>query len=385
VAAPKGRRQPNGSPAAAAASRESGKGLAAVVVAEAAGVRSPWDQDGVLMGEAQDQEEHGILLPLRRRGPVRTMMRRLALALATLATMSVTVLLDRGGYHDERDGVVSVLDAGYYAGVSLSTTGYGDIVPVSDTARLVNLVIITPLRVFFLALLVGTTFEVLTRLTRRQWQIGRWRSQLQGHTVVIGYGNKGRAAVKALSEGADTPQKFVVIDTSPTTAQEATDNGHAAVVGDATRALILRRAGVGKAARIIVAADRDDTAALVTLSVRQLNPDAVIAVAVRASENVALLRRSGATTVVTSSEAAGRLLGLSAQSPAAGDVIGDLLVQGNGLHLIDRPVRQEEIGSSAAECEDLVLAVVRRGELVRYDLIGTFAVDDRLIQVTSRY
>jgi voltage-gated potassium channel len=312
------------------------------------------------------------------------MARRLALALATVATMSVTVLLDRDGYDDGRDGDVSILDAVYYAGVSLSTTGYGDIVPVTDAARLVNVAVVMPLRLFFLALLVGTTFEVLTQRTRRQWQVSRWRSQLQGHTVVIGYGNKGRAAVKALSEGPDTPQKFVIIDTSPVAAEEATDNGHAAVVGDATRALTLIRAGVGKAARIIVAADRDDTAALVTLSVRQLNPDAVIAVAVRASENVSLLRRSGATTVVTSSEAAGRLLGLSAQSPAAGDVIGDLLVQGHGLHLIDRPVRPDEVGSSPAECQDLVLAVVRGGELVRYDLIGTFAVHDRLIQVTSR-
>lgn len=230
-----------------------------------------------------------------------------------------------------------------------------------------------PLRVFFLALLVGTTFEVLTHRTRRQWQMSRWRSQLQGHTVIIGFGNKGRAAVKALSEGAAAPQKFVIIDTSTTAAQEATDGGHAAVVGDATRASILRRAAVAEAARIVVAADRDDTAALVTLSVRQLNPEAVIAVAVRASENVPLLRRSGATTVVTSSEAAGRLLGLSAQSPAAGDVIGDLLVQGHGLHLIDRSVHHDEVGSSPAECEDLVLAVVRKGQLVRYDLIGTFA------------
>jgi voltage-gated potassium channel len=95
-----------------------------------------------------------ILLARRQVGPVRTMAVRLLLALATVAAMSVTVLLDRHGYHDNRDGHVSVLDAAYYAGVSLSTTGYGDIVPVSHSARLVNLVVIMPLRVFFLALSV---------------------------------------------------------------------------------------------------------------------------------------------------------------------------------------------------------------------------------------
>ncbi|GAB7044673.1 MULTISPECIES: potassium channel family protein [Catenuloplanes] len=312
------------------------------------------------------------------------MASRLALALAALATMTVTVLLDRDGYRDGRDGVVSVLDAMYYAGVSLSTTGYGDIVPVSDSARLVNVVVIMPLRVFFLALLVGTTFEVLTQRTRRRWKLKRWRSRLRGHTVVVGYGIKGRAAISVLRESADTAEQFVVIDVSADAAREATEDGHAAVIGDATRSMILMQAGAGDAARIIVAADRDDTAALVTLSVRQLNPDAPIAVAVRAAENVPLLRRSGATRVITSSEAAGRLLGLSAHSPAASDVIGDLLVQGRGLHLVDRPVREDEIGSSPGQCEDVILAAVRNEALIRYDQIGVFAAGDRLIQVRTR-
>ena len=311
------------------------------------------------------------------------MTRRLLLALVAVAAMTSAVLLDRDGYEDNRDGHVSVLDAAYYSGVSLSTTGYGDIVPVSRSARLVNLVVIMPLRVFFLALLVGTTFEVLTQRTRRQWRLSRWRSRLRGHTVVIGYGNKGRAAVRALREASDRDPQFVVVESSPSAAQEATDDGHAAIVGDATRAMILRRSGVEEAARVIVAADRDDTAALVTLSVRQLTSTATVVVAVRASENVPLLRRSGATSVITSSEAAGRLLGLAAQSPASSDVIGDLLIQGNGLRLVDRPVRATEVGASPGDCEDMVLAVVRDGELKRYDEVTALVEGDQLIQVRS--
>ncbi|MCO8277667.1 potassium channel family protein [Actinoplanes sp. TRM 88003] len=336
------------------------------------------------MSTGSDRYLRGTLLPSSRPSPVRIMGIRLGLAVAAVVVMSGTVLLDRGGYTDNQDGHVSVLDALYYATVSLSTTGYGDIVPVSVTARAVNVAVIMPLRVFFLVLLVGTTFEVLTARTRRQWQLRRWRKRLREHTVVIGYGNKGRAAVKAIREGTEAQGEFVVIDTAPQTAEEAAEDGHVAVIGDATRALILGRAGVESASRIIVAADRDDTAALVTLSVRKLNRDAVIAVAVRASENVPLLRQSGATTVITSSEAAGRLLGLAAQSPATGDVIGDLLIQGRGLHLIDRPVRADEIGTTPSESDDLVLAAVRAGEVVRYDRIGVFAVGDRLIQVNTR-
>jgi voltage-gated potassium channel len=341
-------------------------------------------RDGSTAGLSASAAGDDILLPRRQAGPVRTMTRRLLLALATVAVMTSTVLLDRNGYTDNRDGHVSVLDAAYYSGVSLSTTGYGDIVPVSRSARLVNLVVIMPLRVFFLALLVGTTFEVLTQRTRRQWRLNRWRSRLREHTVVIGYGNKGRAAIRALREAGEHDPQFVVVDTSASAAQEATGDGHAAIVGDATRAMILHRAGVEQAARVIVAADRDDTAALVTLSVRHLTSTATITVAVRAAENVPLLRRSGATSVITSSEAAGRLLGLAARSPAASEVIGDLLIQGDGLRLIDRSVRPEEIGASPRDCDDLILAVVRDGELLRYDQVDSLVADDRLVQVHTR-
>ena len=56
----------------------------------------------------------------------------------------------------------------------------------------------------------------------------------------------------------------------------------------------------------------------------RLNPTAVISAAVREAENAHLLSQSGATTVVLSSEAAGRLVGLSTRGPAAVDVLVSL-------------------------------------------------------------
>ena len=91
---------------------------------------------------------------------------------------------------------VDLLDCVYYATVTLSTTGYGDIVPYSDSARLINVLLITPLRVLFLIILVGTTLEVLTERTREEWRLNRWRTTLRDHTVVVGFGTKGRSAVQ---------------------------------------------------------------------------------------------------------------------------------------------------------------------------------------------
>ena len=69
-------------------------------------------------------------------------------------------------HHSLTDGVggVSLLDAAYYATVTLSTTGYGDITPVCDSSRLANVFVITPLRFLFLIVLViGITTQFLLR------------------------------------------------------------------------------------------------------------------------------------------------------------------------------------------------------------------------------
>jgi voltage-gated potassium channel len=123
---------------------------------------------------------------------------------------------------------------------------------------------------------------------------------------------------------------------------------------------------------------------LTTLTIRQLSSQIHISAAVREAENAPLLKQSGASAVITSSEAAGRLLGMSAHSPAATAVIGDLLVHGKGLDLVDRAVRPDEVGHTPSECPDLVLAVVRGDELIRYDQIGRFEPGDRLVAVENR-
>lgn len=302
-----------------------------------------------------------IVLPLPEIGPVRAVLRRVGIALLVLCTVAVIVWVDRDGYKDV-DGELSFLDAVYYATVTLSTTGYGDIAPVTDEARLVNVMVITPLRIMFLIVLIGTTLEVLTQRTREQFRQNRWRSALHDHTVVVGYGTKGRSAVRALLDDGADRSRIVAVDNDPDHIADATDDGIAAIVGDGTRADVLRRADVEHAARVIVAVPRDDAAVLVTLTVRRHNKTAYVVAAVRESENAPLLRDGGANGVVVSSEAAGRMLGVSASSPSTGAIFEDLLVPGEGLELTERDVERTEVGLSPRACEDLVVAVIRDGQ-----------------------
>ena len=65
---------------------------------------------------------------------------------------------ERDALRDQIDGRISFSDVIYFTMISATTTGYGDVVPVTDRARLFDALIVTPIRVFFLLLLAGTAY-----------------------------------------------------------------------------------------------------------------------------------------------------------------------------------------------------------------------------------
>ncbi len=328
----------------------------------------------------------GVLkLPAANRTPWWELTRRLLMAIGILVFTVLLVYVDRRHYIDQTDPThrVDLIDSIYYTTVTLSTTGYGDIAPLSPGARLINAFVVTPLRIAFLVLLIGTTLEVLASQGREMFRISRWRKNMDQHVVVIGYGTKGRSAVDTLVNNGTSRESVVVVDPGSVAQEEAQADGLAVVTGDATRREVLRRAGVETAHQIIITTARDDTTVLATLTVRQLNPEAYIVAAVREQDNVQLVRQSGADSVITSSDAVGRLLGLASFSPNLGSVMEDLLTYGEGLEVAQRPLLLTEVGKAPQSLPDQVIAVVRDEKVYRYfdPTVTLLARGDELIVV----
>jgi voltage-gated potassium channel len=239
----------------------------------------------------------------------------------------------------------------------------------------------------FLIVLVGTTIEVLTQRTRQEWRTNRWRKHVHDHTIIVGFGVKGRSAARTILESGVTPDSLVIVTNEPAGAHEAARLGYVAIIGDARREEILQDAQINKASRVVIAVDEDDACVLVTLTARRLAPEATIVVSARESVNADLLRQSGANVVIPTAESAGHLMGLSLVSPVAGEIMEDLLDASRGLQIYEREVTLEEIGFTPVQLSargQIVLAVVRQGQVHRYDGNSLLLEQgDRLVVIES--
>ena len=327
-----------------------------------------------------------VSIPENKKSPWHGIIYRFAGAVFLLVLNAGIVYLDRDGYRDSNGDGLSWIDCLYYSGVTLSTTGYGDISPVTDQARFLNFALLTPLRFAFIALFVGTTIEVLTKRSRQAFREARWRKTVNQQYIVVGYGVKGRAAVNTLIASGVPSKSIVVIESSSLHDSDLELAKVVAVHGDATREETMRAAEIQRASQIIISVDSDDSAVLITLVARRLNPTANIVVAVREGVHNKTFKQSGANTVINTDESTGHILADTALSPLAGNIISDLLDPTEGLEVSQRKIDAKDAGKKPGDLIDsgeLVISVIRNGTEHRftYQEIGTLQLGDEIVAV----
>jgi voltage-gated potassium channel len=286
------------------------------------------------------------------------------LAVLGLLALAIGVhWLERDGLRDNSDGSVSFLDILYFTSISITTTGYGDIVPVSDRARMFDALVVTPIRIFVVLIFLGTAYNFVFKRTWDKWRMAVIQRNLSGHIIVAGYGKTGSEAVDELIARGTPPEKFVVIDTDPDSIARAHGCGCTVLLGDATRDSVLEEAKLGLAESMIGAAGRDDTSILITLSARHLAPELPISTIVRNEDNEFPAHAAGATTVVNPVSFAGLLLANSCTGNHLTDYLTDLASVHGRVALAERLVTAEEVGKPlSAIATGLGVRIYRGGE-----------------------
>ncbi len=286
-------------------------------------------------------------LLLRRQsslGPWTQFAIRVLLMIALLAFIVGFHWIERESLRDNLDGHVSFSDIIYFTMISATTTGYGDVVPVTDQARLFDALIVTPIRIFFILILAGTAYTFVIKRVWSKWIMRRLQNDLHNHIVVVGFGVSGSQAVRELIARGTKPGCIVVIDRNGGNLEQAEELGCAVLQADATRDTTLSAVKVDRARALIVSAGSDDTSILVTLTARHLAPELKVTVIVRNADNELLARQAGATTVINPVSFSGLLMASSTDGPSVHDYISDLASMSGRVRLVERPAAADEIG-----------------------------------------
>ncbi|MEP1606131.1 MAG: potassium channel family protein, partial [Marinomonas sp.] len=271
---------------------------------------------------------------------------RIGLALLLISIVVFIHWFDREGLRDSVDGHVSFLDVVYFTMISITTTGFGDIAPISDKARLVEAVIVTPIRFAVFFIFVGTAYNFIIKRSWEKFRMSRIQDNLSNHIVVLGYGVSGSESVEELIQRGTDPADIVVVDPSEERLADAEKLGVNIMAADATRDSTLEAVRIAEAQNVLVSAGRDDTSILIVLTVRHLAPEVPISVVVRADDNELLARQAGANNVINPVRFTGLLLAGSAKGAHIADYLADLASISGRVQLVEREVTEEECGKT---------------------------------------
>ena len=136
-------------------------------------------------------------------------------ALLAVGLISIAVAVhwfDRDGLRQNSGEPVTFADILYFTMITVTTVGYGDIVPVRQQARMFDTFVVTPIRLFVWVIFLGTAYDFLLKRVWEKWRVIGIQKRLGGHVILAGYGTSGSEAANGLVRRGADPTTIVVID-----------------------------------------------------------------------------------------------------------------------------------------------------------------------------
>jgi len=278
--------------------------------------------------------------------------RLFALALAVV----VIILLGATGFAltEPREGnwLEQFGRGAWWALVTLTTVGYGDVVPVTTLGRLVGSAVILG-GVVTLAMVTATVASVFIEQKLRR-ERGLEPVKTTQHILLLGWHEDGDVLLEQLLKRLPPDIPLVLVNQQlPEMLEGLQDRypGHPIVYlrGEYSREEVLLKANVRQAIKAIILAERqpEETATQVdqrtlftTLTLKGLNPKLRIMVELLRSENRPYLERAGAEDVLVRGQYDSSLLARAVASPGIFRIFTNLLSgEGQNLWSVEIPGR----------------------------------------------
>lgn len=189
-------------------------------------------------------------------------------------TLGVYFLGQSGNFNVK---ITSLTEAAYFTIVTVSTVGYGDIVPVTDIARIfVIILIIAGLSIFLSAMTVLSGEFLSSRIQKLTSETSRLsKVKLHNHIVLIGYGTTNATVADRLKAQR---RNFIIILGEKPAADALVSKGYPAFLADYTLKSEMQKFSLEKATDIVIDLKESSEAVYVVLVVKKLSKKVKISV-----------------------------------------------------------------------------------------------------------
>ena len=273
---------------------------------------------------------------------------------------SLAVMIAEGGQKPFNN----IFNAAWWAVVTMSTTGYGDMIPATAAGRIVGGLVIAA-GMIMVTVFTATVSSIFVTAKIREGK-GLEEISYRGHLVICGWSHITSSMLAALAALKDrrTPRIVLIAEIPGTSVDELLERyeslGLRFVRGNWTHEEILRRAGISEAGAIIILPDEslddpvktDEKTILATLTAKGLNPKIKLIAHIERPENRVFLKHANADEIIVSDELNGYLIASQAVSAGVPQLVREMLSPGDVNRLTVKAIPTEFVGGSVAALSD---------------------------------
>jgi voltage-gated potassium channel len=301
--------------------------------------------------------------------PYRELATRIYLAFRySLLAFVVIMVIGTIGYWHISGGKNTLLDCVYMTFITIATIGYEEVIDLSHSpgGRVFTMVIgfFGVANIFYMtskmtAFIVESDLNENLRRHRMQRQI----ETLRGHYIICGI---GRVGTNVLRELLATGRESVVIEPSRESLDAMLEMypKQRYLHGDGGDDELLRAAGVEHAIGVFAVSGDDNKNLVITLSAKQLNPNARVVARCHDVRFVEKIRRVGADDIVSPDFTGALRIASSMLRPAVVSFLDEMLRTDQGLRVeeivLPQGSRERRIAEIAPADNDYVVLAVRR-------------------------
>ena len=308
-------------------------------------------------------------------------------ALTYLAEVKTFVPLEEG----QSPLIDNMGKAFWWAIVTMTTTGYGDLYPVTQLGRMLGGVLMVS--GILTSGMFTASFASMLVATRLQEAQGLSALKVKGHTIIIGWNRNAESVIQGLIQASNRRPQIVLINQLPMEQLQEIKFRHRqinleAIRGDATHEAILGRANLGESVGVLILADTsaglsgpavDDRTLFIALAVRDANADVKMSAELTGPEKETAVRHAGVEELVISGDDTSFFLASSAMAPGLARAARQVLTYGSGREMRRLEIPRELRGVTFHDARqyyrfsgDLLVGIISEGAVVTIgDVLGS--------------